>query len=225
MAASCRTRIWTLVSSCERPARPLLHDDLGRAPRGAIFTGWDERPTSGRRDGRKKLGAARLPRWGEGREQPRQRRDGRRQRAVPASKADRCRETEPVVEAPRLVTSPEPGGYGLLWCSNLLGVWRPSRSFSGDLDDRGQLACCGANWRCHRGKAGHRSCQPVSGQRGKRSGGARRVRAIGLRAGAPSAVAAGAWRSRRSTRRPGKPATWGRAAANTQVRLMGGGRR
>ena len=203
----------------------VIVDECHRAPRGAIFTGWDERPTSGRRDGRKKLGAARLPRWGEGREQPRQRRDGRRQRAVPASKADRCRETEPVVEAPRLVTSPEPGGYGLLWCSNLLGVWRPSRSFSGDLDDRGQLACCGANWRCHRGKAGHRSCQPVSGQRGKRSGGARRVRAIGLRAGAPSAVAAGAWRSRRSTRRPGKPATWGRAAANTQVRLMGGGRR
>lgn len=86
----------------------IVVDEAHRAPRGATFTGWDERPTPGRRNGREKLGAARLPRWGKGREQPRQRRDGRRQRAVPASKADRCRETEPVLEAPRLVTSPEP---------------------------------------------------------------------------------------------------------------------
>jgi hypothetical protein len=200
-------------------------DETHRAPRGATFTGWDERPTPGRRNGREKLGAARLPRWGEGREQPRQRRDGRRQRAVPASKTDRCRETEPVFEAPRLVTSPEPGGYGLLWCSVLLDVWRPSRALVYRSGGRGQPARCGADWRCHRGKAGHRSCRPVSCERGKRSGGARRVRVTGPRAGASSAVAAGAWRSRRSTRRPGKPVTWGRAAANTQVRSSGGGRR
>ena len=35
----------------------------------------------------------------------------------------------------------------------------------------------------------------------------------GRRAGATPAVDAGSWRSRRSTLRPGKPATWGRAAA------------
>jgi hypothetical protein len=218
-------RLSDALADADRPGALLLYDEAHCAPRGAIFTGWDERPTPGRRNGREKLGAVRLPRWGEGREQPRQRRDGRRRRAVPASKADRCRETEPVFEAPRLVTRPEPCGYGRLWCLVRHGVGGPSCSSANQSGERGQQARCGAGWRCHRGKAGHRSCRPVNGERGKRSGGARRVRFVGLRAGAPSAVAAGAWRSRRSTRRPGKPVTWGRAAANTQVRSLGGGRR
>jgi hypothetical protein len=41
----------------------------------------------------------------------------RRQRAGRASKAERRRETEPVVEAPILPAGPEAGGYGLLGCS------------------------------------------------------------------------------------------------------------
>ena len=121
-----------------------------------------------------------------------------------------------MVEAPRLVTSPETGGYGLSWCS-------------APVADRGRLVCSLGNRagqavrrvavagrRCHRGIAGRRPCRPVDGERGKRPGGARRPRGVGAGAGAPSAVAAGAWRSRRSTPRPGEPAAWGRAAANTR---------
>src|SRR5215216_1534276 len=55
----------------------------------------------------------------------------RRQRAGRASKAERRRETEPVVEAPILVTSPETGGYGLLGCSVPVAVRdRLVRSFA-----------------------------------------------------------------------------------------------
>ncbi len=149
----------------------------------------------------------------------------RRGRAVHASKAERCRETEPVLDAPRLVTRPEPRGYGRSWCSVLHSRWRPSRSSAIPSDGRGWPARRGAGQRCHRGIAGHPSCRPVIGERGKRLGGARRVRVIGPGAGAPSAVTVGAWRSHRSTPRPGKPAAWGRVAADTRHVTMGGGRR
>ncbi len=189
-------------------------------------TGWDERPTAGRRNGRMKLGAARLPRWGvSGGSSPDNVATGRRQRPGRASKAERRRETEPVVEAPILVTGPETGGYGLSWCSlslsdrERLARWlgHPTREAA----RRGAVAA----WRCHRGIAGRRPCQPVDGERGKRSDGARRARTMRPGAGAPSAEAAGAWRSRRSTPRSGEPATWGRAAASARHARMGEGRR
>ena len=67
------------------------------------------------------------------------------------------------------------------------------------------------------------SCTPTlptgDGERGKRPGGARRP--LGVGAGAPSAVAAGAWRSRRSTPRPGKPATWGKGGSERAARSDG----
>jgi hypothetical protein len=145
---------------------------------------------------------------------------GRRQRPGHPSKAERRRETEPVDEAPIPANSPEAGGYGLPWSAVLYVVWRPSCAPAGAC---GRAACCGAARRRHRGKAGRRPCLPVVGERGKRPGGARRP--VGVGAGAPSAVAVGAWRSRRSTPRPGEPATWERAAANEQHARMEGGRR
>ncbi len=143
----------------------------------------------------------------------------RRQRVGPASEAERRRVIEPVVEAPRLVTSPETGGYGLLWCSVALSygdrLVQPVADRLGEAARRVAVAVR----RCHTGKAGRRPCQPVGGERGKRFDGAQRSWA-----GAPSAVAVGAWRSRRSTPRSGEPATWGRAAANAQHVWVGGGR-
>ena len=78
----------------------------------------------------------------------------------------------------------------------------------------GHVACCGAAWRCLRGIAGRRPCRPVDGERGKRPGGARRT--LGFGAGAPSAVAVGAWRRTRSSPGPGKPAAWRRGPVSTQ---------
>jgi hypothetical protein len=55
----------------------------------------------------------------------------RRQRAGCGSKAERRRETEPVVEAARPVTGPETGGYGPLGCSVLVvAEGRLARPFS-----------------------------------------------------------------------------------------------
>src|SRR5207244_10603570 len=69
-------------------------------------------------------------------------------------------------------------------------------------------------------------------ERGKRPGGARRARSLGFGAGAPSAVAVGAWRRTRSTRgshappgRAGKPSTGRRGPVSTQPDWMEGGRR
>lgn len=149
----------------------------------------------------------------------------RRQRAGPASETERRREIEPVAEAPRLVTSPETGGYGLSWCSVALTdgdrLAPPLTHRTGEAVRRVAVSVR----RDHRGIAGRRPCRPVNGERGKRSGGAHRTRLGESRAGAPSAVAVGAWRSRRSTRRSGKPTTGGRAAANARHTRRGGGRR
>ena len=181
-------------------------------------------PTSGRRNGWVKLRGSLMPevrrRAGAAPD------DGatvRRQRAGCASKAGRRRETEPVVEAPILVSSPETGGYGLLGCSVLF-------AHQGRLDRPCVVWVGEAVWsvavaarRCLRGRAGRRPCLPVDGERGKRPGGARR--AFGFGAGAPSAVAAGAWRRTRSSPRSGKPTTWRRGPVSTQHDWTGGGRR
>ena len=63
-------------------------------------------------------------------------------------------------------------------------------------------------------KLGTNPVRTDSSERGKRPGVALPGRRpAGRRAGATPAVGAGSWRSRRSTPRPGKPVTWGRAAA------------
>ena len=81
------------------------------------------------------------------------------------------------------------------------------------------------SWRCCRGKVGHRPRRSVRGERGKRPGLVPRPDHPGrVRAGSSSAGRAGAWRSRRSSPRPGKPVTWRRAAASSQRRCWEGGR-
>jgi hypothetical protein len=126
----------------------------------------------------------------------------RRQRAGCGSKAERRRETEPVVEAPRLVTGPETGGCGPLGRSVLvLGEGRLFRSL---LARAVEAACRVA---VTRGDApgvqlGADPADRLMSERGKRPGGARRT--FGFGAGAPSAVAAGARRGlgRTTPRRP-----------------------
>src|SRR5215218_3827348 len=79
--------------------------------------------------------------------------------------------------------------------------------------------CCGVVVARPPGRAGRPSRQAVRGERGNRQRG---VRDSGQpdrsRAGASSAEASLAGRSRRSSPRPGKPATWPRAAASSQYR-------
>ena len=187
------------------------------------MTGWVERPAAGRRDGWLEAGGSLAAEVSSsGGSSPDDVASARRQRAGRASKAERRRETEPVVEAPRHVTSPETGGCGLSRCSVLPRTWRPSRLPVRGSGGRGRAVCCGAAWRCRRGKAGRRPCRPVAGERGKRPGGARRT-LVGFGAGAPSAVAAGAWRRDRSTPSRGAPGTWGRVPADARhVRREGG---
>ena len=193
------------------------------APRGANQSCGMKGPALGRRDGREKLGAVWLLRWGDpDGSSPDNVASVRRQRAGRASKAERHRETEPVVEAPSLEASPETGGCGLLRCLVLRSWWGSARSRVSPSRGRGRMAGCGAVWRCRRGKAGCRPCRAMVGERGKRPGGARRT--LGFGAGAPSAVAAGAWRRDRSTRRRGKPGTWGRVPASARHDWIEGGR-
>lgn len=129
----------SLASSCRADDQPVLwHREC--ATRRHV-TGRDERPALGRRDDRVKLGAVRLLRWGDpGGSSPDNVPTGRRQRPGRASKAERCRETEPVVEAPRSVTGPEAGGCGpLRRSSSVCGGGRLVRP----VDDR----VAGAVWR------------------------------------------------------------------------------
>ena len=211
-------------SALKTVIEPIFEADS--APRGVNQSRGMKGPAPGRRDGREKLGAVWLPRWGDpDGSSPDNVASVRRQRAERASKAERHRETEPVVEAPSLEASPETGGCGLSWCLIPRSRWGSSRSRASPSRGRGRTACCGAVWRCRRGKAGCRPCRAVVDERGKRPGGARRDRNTGRGAGAPSAVAAGAWRRDRSTRRRGKPGTWGRVPADARHDWMEGGRR
>jgi hypothetical protein len=61
--AESRRELQRVVGRYARTELVVL-DELGCAPRGAIRPGGMRRPTPGRRNGREKLGAARLPRWG-----------------------------------------------------------------------------------------------------------------------------------------------------------------
>jgi hypothetical protein len=126
-----------------------------------------------------------------------------------------------VVEAPRSVTSPETGGCGLLRQTfPLCDGGRHTRAFryGGGVTAwrvavlRGDAAGVklGAD-PAHRCMVNVGSVPAVPAE------------SIRLGAGAPSAVAAGAWRRDRSTPRLGKPTAWGRVPANAQhVREEGG---
>jgi hypothetical protein len=135
----------------------------------------------------------------------------------------------PVVEAPILISSPETGGYGLLGCSVLVVVGgRLVRPFYVRV---GEAVCRVA---VARGdvpgvQLGADPADRCMSERGKRPGGARR--ASGFGAGAPSAVAVGAWRRTRSSRgshappgRTGKPSTGRRGPGGTRHDWTGGGR-
>jgi hypothetical protein len=186
--ATARDR--AVQASLKLVLEPIFEADS--APRGVNQSRGMKGPAPGRRDGREKLGAVWLPRWGDpDGSSPDNVASVRRQRAERASKAERHRETEPVVEAPSLEASPETGGCGLSWCLIPRSRWGSSRSRASPSRGRGRTACCGAVWRCRRGKAGCRPCRAVVDERGKRPGGARRDRNTGRGAGAPSAVAAG----------------------------------
>jgi hypothetical protein len=137
---------------------------------------------------------------------------------------------ESVLEAPILDSSPETGGCGLLGRSVLVvDEDRLVRSF---FDRAGEAAWSVA---VARGDVPgvQLSADPADrlmSERGKRPGGARR--ALGLGAGAPSAVAAGTWRRARSSRgsndppgRTGKPSTGRRGPVSMQHDWMEGGRR
>jgi hypothetical protein len=130
---------------------------------------------------------------------------------------------EPVSEAPIQDSSPETGGYGLLRRSILVVVGdRLGRPFS----DRAAEAACRVA--VARGDASgvQLVADPADrsmSERGKRPGGARRTRSLGFGAGAPSAMAVGAWRRTRSSRgsnappgRTGKPSTGRRGPVSTQ---------
>jgi hypothetical protein len=131
-----------------------------------------------------------------------------------------------VLEAPIQDSSPETGGYGLLGRSILLSHRdRLGRPFSvRAVEAAGRVAVA-------RGDAsgvqlGADPAERSVSERGKRPGGARR--AFGLGAGAPSAVAVGAWRRTRSSRgshappgRAGKPPTGRRGPVSQQHDWLG----
>ena len=131
-----------------------------------------------------------------------------------------------MLEAPILDSSPETGGYGLLGCSVLVALeGRLVRSFA---DRTGEAA---GRVAVARGdvpgvQLGADPANRCMSERGKRPGGARRALALG--AGAPSAVAAGAWRRTRSSRgshdppgRTGKPSAGRRGPVSKQQRFDG----
>jgi hypothetical protein len=207
---------WVILRSADDQSLVRHH---GCATRRHV-TGWDERahPRSPRRPG--EAGGSPAPEVGRsGGSSPDDVPTGRRQRPGRASEAERRRETEPVVEAPRSVASPDAGGCGL------------SRR-SSSVCDGGRLVrlAGGAAWRVAvpRGDAAGVKLGADPAYRCMVNVGS--VPAVpggpeGLGAGAPSAVAAGAWRRDRSTPRSGKPATWGRVPANGRHAVRVGGRR
>jgi hypothetical protein len=128
-----------------------------------------------------------------------------------------------VLEAPIQDSSPETGGYGLLGRS--IPVVARDRLGRPVFARAGEAACRVA---VARGdvpgvQLGADPADRSMSERGKRPGGARRTRSLGFGAGAPSAVAVGAWRRTRSSRgshdppgRAGKPSTGRRGPVSTQ---------
>jgi hypothetical protein len=128
-----------------------------------------------------------------------------------------------VLEAPRLGSSPETGGCGLLGSSVLVCAGdRLSRPF---LDRAVEVACRVAVARDDApgvelgADPADRSMVNVG------SVPAVPARPLGLGAGAPSAVAVGTWRRTRSSPSRGKPGTWRRGPVSTRHGWTEGGRR
>jgi hypothetical protein len=131
-----------------------------------------------------------------------------------------------VLEAPIQDSSPETGGYGLSGCSVLVlaegRLVRPFIARAGEAAGRVAVA---------RGdvpgvQLGADPAERSMSERGKRPGGA--LRAFGLGAGAPSAVAVGTWRRTRSSRgsndppgRAGKPSTGAKGSSEHAARSDG----
>jgi hypothetical protein len=137
-----------------------------------------------------------------------------------------------VSEAPIQDSSPETGGYGLLGCSILVCVGgRLGRPFS----VRAVEAACRVA--VARGdvpgvQLGANPADRLIVNVGSVPAVPAELAVLGFGAGAPSAVAAGAWRRTRSSRgshappwRAGKPSTGRRGPVSTQHDWMGGGRR
>jgi hypothetical protein len=135
-----------------------------------------------------------------------------------------------VSEAPIQDSSPETGGYGLLGRSVLVCVeGRLVRPFIARAVEAAWSVAV-ARGDVSGVQLGADPADRSMSERGKRPGGARRT--IGFGAGAPSAVAAGAWRRTRSSRgshdpprRAGKPSTGRRGPVSTQHDWTEGGRR
>jgi hypothetical protein len=134
-----------------------------------------------------------------------------------------------VSEAPIQDSSPETGGYGLLGRSVLVCVeGRLVRPFIARAVEAAWSVAV-ARGDVSGVQLGADPAERSMSERGKRPGGARRA---WLGAGAPSAVAVGAWRRTRSSRgsnappgRTGKPSTGRRGPVSTQHDWMEGGRR
>jgi hypothetical protein len=128
---------------------------------------------------------------------------------------------EPVVEPPKVERRLEPEGLGPVSGARVdgeaVGVTsvRSRVGRAGGYDE----VLRGSRGKAAGERAGHPSRRAVCGERGNRHRSARRSGQPGrLRAGASSADALVAGRSRRSGPRPGKPVTWPRAAASSQCR-------
>jgi hypothetical protein len=127
-----------------------------------------------------------------------------------------------VLEAPIHGISPETGGCGLLGCLVLFAV--QDHLVRLVTVRTGEVACRVAVARDDAlgVQLGADPANRSMSERGKRPGGARRTR-IGFGAGAPSAVAVGAWRRTRSSRgssappgRAGKPPAGRRGPVSTR---------
>jgi hypothetical protein len=135
-----------------------------------------------------------------------------------------------VSEAPIQDSSPETGGYGLLGCSiPVVARDRLGRPLSVRAVEAARRVAV-ARGDVSGVQLGADPADRSMSERGKRPGGARRT--IGFGAGAPSAVAVGAWRRTRSSRgshdpprRAGKPSTGRRGPVSTQHDWTEGGRR
>ena len=133
-----------------------------------------------------------------------------------------------MLEAPRLGSSPETGGCGLLGCSVLVCVEdRLVRPFL----DRAVEVACGVAVARDDASGVELGADPANRSMVNVGSVPAVPAAFGLGAGAPSAVAAGAWRRTRSSRgssappwRTGKPSAGRRGPVSTRHVWTGGGR-
>ncbi len=131
-----------------------------------------------------------------------------------------------MAEAPRLVNGSKlmDMGRGSAWSALSYGAHL--RIGMCDLGAEASGKAAVAPRRCCRGIAGHHPRQSVIGERGKRLGVALSTSQPAGRRADPSPVdGTVAWRSLRSSQRPGKPVTGRREAAGLQQHGGEGGRR